>query len=153
VAIALIVVNFFEISGNLGIGAALIHRKEDGDIAADTAFFILPSIAIVFYAVSYFIAPAAAVFFKEEEIEILIRVLSLTVVIWSFGILPKTLLAKDLEFKKLVIPQILPRISYGAVAIVMALQGYGVWSLVGGQIVLIVISHPCDLTDELHWNY
>lgn len=140
VAIALIVVNFLEIFSNLGIGPALIHRKEDKGIAADTAFYIFPTIAIILYAVSYSIAPVAADFFREEELKILIRVLSLTFVIWSFGSLPRTLLTKDLEFKKLVIPQLLPKISYGAVAIVMALQGFGVWSLVVGQLVLVTMS-------------
>ncbi len=140
VAIALIVVNFFEIFRDLGIGPALIHRKEDKDAAADSAFFIFPAVAVIFYAVSYFIAPAAAVFFREDELETLIRVLSLTFVIWSFGSLPRTLLTKDLEFKKLVIPQLLPKISYGAVAVVMALQGFGVWSLVAGRLVLEVMS-------------
>ena len=140
VAIALIVVNFFEIFRDLGIGPALIHRKEDRNAAADTAFYIFPTVAIIFYVVSYLIAPAASDFFREEELGILIRVLSLTFVIWSFGSLPRTLLTKDLEFKKLVIPQLLPKISYGAVAIVMALQGYGVWSLVGGRLVLEIMS-------------
>ncbi len=140
VAIALIVVNFFEIFRDLGIGPALIHRKDDSNTAADTAFYIFPTVAIIFYVISYFIAPAASGFFREEELGILIRVLSLTFVIWSFGSLPRTLLTKDLEFKKLVIPQLLPKISYGVVAIVMALQGYGVWSLVGGRLVLEVMS-------------
>ena len=140
VAIALIVVNFFEIFRDLGIGPALIHRKEERGVAADTAFYIFPAVALIFYAVSYFIAPAAAVFFREADLEILIRVLSLTFVIWSFGNLPRTLLTKDMEFKKLVIPQLLPKVSYGAVAIIMAFQGYGVWSLVGGRLVLEVMS-------------
>ena len=140
VAIALVVVNFFEIFRDLGIGPALIHRKEDQNTASDTAFFIFPTVAIIFYVVAYFIAPAASGFFREEELEMLIRVLSLTFVIWSFGNLPRTLLTKDLEFKKLVIPQLLPKISYGAVAILMAFQGFGVWSLVGGRLVLEVMS-------------
>ncbi|MDW7775638.1 MAG: lipopolysaccharide biosynthesis protein [Methanosarcinales archaeon] len=140
VAIALIFVNLVESFRDLGIGPALIHRKEDRDIAANTALYIFPAMAIIFYAVTYFIAPAAAVFFRDADLEILIRVLSLTFVIWSFGSLPRTLLTKDLEFKKQVIPQLLPRISYGAIAIVMALQGYGVWSLVGGQLVLMVLN-------------
>ena len=59
VAIALIVVNFFEIFRDLGIGPALIHRKEERGVAADTVFYIFPAVALIFYAVSYFIAPAA----------------------------------------------------------------------------------------------
>lgn len=157
VAIALIIVNFFEIFRDLGIGPALIHRKEDKDVAADTAFFIFPAVAVIFYAISYFIAPAAADFFREEELEILIRVLSLTFVIWSFGNLPRTLLTKDLEFKKMVIPQLLPKISYGVVAIVMALLGFGVWSLVGGRFVLEVLSvitiwHALDWRPSFRFN-
>ena len=102
VAIALIVVNFFEIFHDLGIRPALIHRKDDSDAAANTAFLIFPTVALVFYAISYQIAPVAAQFFHEEQITVLIRVLSLTFVIWSFGSLPKALLTKDLEFKKML---------------------------------------------------
>jgi len=67
-------------------------------------------------------------------------VLSLAFVIWSYGSLPRILLTKDLRFKTMVIPKILSKIGYGAIAIVMAFCGYGVWSLVGGRIVLEIIS-------------
>jgi O-antigen/teichoic acid export membrane protein len=140
VAIALIVVNFFEIFHDLGIRPALIHRKDERDAAANTAFLIFPTVALIFYAISYLIAPIAAQFFHAEQITVLIRVLALTFVIWSFGSLPKALLIKDLEFKKLVIPRLLPNITYGAVAIVMALKGFEVWSLVGGQLALMLMS-------------
>lgn len=136
VAIAFIIVNFFEILRDLGIGAALIHRKEDSDIAADTAFFLFPSIAIIFYLISYFIAPSASRFFREDELTAIIRVLSLTFIIWSFGNLPRTLLSKKLSFKKMVIPEIISKISYGTAAILMAFQGFGVWSLVVGRLFL-----------------
>lgn len=140
VAIALIVVSFFEIFHDLGIRPALIHRKNDYDAAANTAFLIFPAVALVFYAISYQIAPLAAQFFHEEQITVLIRVLSLTFVIWSFGSLPKALLTKDLEFKKLVTHRLLPKIAYGAVAIMMALKGFGVWSLVGGHLIFEVLN-------------
>ncbi|AKB62432.1 lipopolysaccharide biosynthesis protein [Methanosarcina mazei] len=149
VAIAFIIVNFFEILRDLGIGAALIHRKQDSDIAADTAFFLFPSIAIIFYLISYFIAPSASRFFREDELTAIIRVLSFTLVIWSFGNLPRTLLSKKLSFKKMVIPEIISKISYGTVAILMAFHGFGVWSLVGGRLFLeitavITIWHVLD---------
>ena len=140
VAIALIVVTFFEIFHDLGIRPALIHRNDDSEAAANTAFLIFPTVALVFYAISYQIAPIAAQFFHEEQITVLIRVLSLTFVIWSFGSLPKALLTKNLEFKKLVTHRLLPKIAYGAVAIIMALKGFGVWSLVGGQLVFEVLN-------------
>lgn len=157
VAIAFIIVNFFEILRDLGIGAALIHRKEDNDIAADTAFFLFPLIAIIFYLIAYSIAPSASNFFREDELTAIIRVLSLTFIIWSFGNLPRTLLSKELSFKKMVIPEIISKTSYGAVAILMAFQGFGVWSLVGGRLFLeitaiITIWHVLDWRPSFRFN-
>ncbi|MCD4843593.1 MAG: lipopolysaccharide biosynthesis protein [Methanosarcinales archaeon] len=157
VALALITVNFFEMFRDLGIGSALIHNKNEEDIAADTAFFIFPVIGIVFYAISYSIAPTIADFFKEDELETIIRVLSLAFVIWSFGSLPRTLLIKDLKFKKMVIPKVLPKIGYAATAITMAFHGFGVWSLVFGRLVLEVLSvitiwHASDWRPSLKFN-
>ncbi len=91
VAIGLIVVNFFEIFRDLGIGAALIYKKDDVDKAANTAFFLFPTAAAAFYVISYFIAPLAADFFNEPQVEAIIRALSLIFVIWSFGTLPSIL--------------------------------------------------------------
>jgi VIT1/CCC1 family predicted Fe2+/Mn2+ transporter len=51
----------------MGISTALIHRKEEADKAANTAFFLFPVIAAIFYVISYFIAPLAADFFNEPH--------------------------------------------------------------------------------------
>jgi O-antigen/teichoic acid export membrane protein len=140
VAIAFVIVNFFEIARDLGIGTALIHRKENNEIAADTAFFLFPMIAVVFYVVSYLIAPIASDFFKDEKLIMIIRVLSLTFIIWSFGNLPRTLLSKGLNFKKMVVSDVLSKLGYGTVAIIMAYKGFGVWSLVGGRLFLEIVA-------------
>jgi O-antigen/teichoic acid export membrane protein len=157
VALALITVNFFDMFRDLGIGSAIIHNKNEEDIAADTAFFIFPVIGIVFYAISYYIAPTIADFFREEELNTIIRVLSLAFVIWSFGSLPRTLLIKDLKFKKMVIPKVIPKIGYAATAITMAFYGFGVWSLVFGRLALEVLSvitiwHASDWRPSLKFN-
>ena len=157
VALALIIVNLFDMFRDLGIGIALIHNKNEEDIAADTAFYIFPVVGIIFYAISYIIAPPIAVFFKEEQLETVIRVLSLAFVIWSFGSLPRTLLIKDLEFKKMVIPKVLPKIGYAATAITMAFYGLGVWSLVFGRLALEILSvitiwHASNWRPSLKFN-
>jgi len=139
-SISLALVYFFEIFRDSGIGQAMIQKKENIDAMADSAFFTFPIISFLLCAVLYFVAPVAAEFFKDAELIGIIRVLSLTLVIWSFGSLPQTLLTKRLEFKKLAGPRILSRIGYGTVTILMALLGFGVWSLVWGQIVMITIN-------------
>jgi O-antigen/teichoic acid export membrane protein len=108
----------------MGIGTALIYKKDDADKANNTAFFIFPIAAALLYLISYLMAPIAADVFKEPDIETIIRILSLTFVILSFGTVPSFLLDKNLDFAKKAIPQVLPKIGYGIVAIWLAFQGH-----------------------------
>lgn len=140
IAIAFIFINFFDMFREMGMGAALIYKKDNVDKAANTAFFLFPIFGAVFYIVSYFIAPLAADFFNEPQIETVIRVLSFVLFISSLWVLPNNILDKRLEFKKKVIPLTLPRIGYGITAIWLAIHGFGVWSLVFGWLVLQVLS-------------
>ncbi|VVB85542.1 Polysaccharide biosynthesis protein [uncultured archaeon] len=136
IAVGLIVINFFDLFRDMGIGAALIYKKDDMDKATNTAFFLFPVAAAIFYIVSYLSSPFISDFFNEPQVESIIKVLSLTFVIWSFASVPSALLDKNLEFKKKIIPQTLPKIGYGIIAISLALNGFGVWSIVIGYIVL-----------------
>ena len=139
-ALGLMFVYFFEIFRDLGIGSALIYKEDDVDKAANTAFFLFPSVAIFFFLISYFVAPLVSDFFNEEQLTIILRVLSLSFVIWSFGTLPSILLDKNLEFKKQVFRQVAPKIIYGIVTVGLAISGFGVWSLVIGTLVFWLLS-------------
>jgi len=141
VSISLILVNFFEIFRDFGLGTALIYTKEDvKDEAANTAFIIFLIIASILYVILFFLAPIASDFFNEPKSERIITVISLSILIWSFGALPSILLRKELEFKKKVIPDIIPKISYAISTIWLAVIGYGVWSLVLGRLFFEFIS-------------
>ncbi len=139
ISIALAFINFFEIFREFGIAQAIIQKKENIDTMANSAFIIYPIISFFLYIILYFITPFISEFFKDESLVNVIRVLSLTLIIWSFGTLPQTLLTKRLEFKKISVPKLLSRISYGIVTILMAFYGFGVWSLVWGQIVMMIV--------------
>ena len=139
-SISLAIIYFFEIFRDFGIGQAIIQKKENTEVMADSAFVIFPVVSFFLYVILYLAAPIIAEFFKNAELMNIIRVLSLSLVIWSFGSLPQTLLTKSLEFKKLAVPRLLSRVSYGTVTIIMAFLGFGVWSLVCGQIVMTIIN-------------
>ena len=139
-AIGLLAVNSMGLLRDLGFGAALIYKKDDTDhTAANTAFILLPIVASVLFALAYLSAPYVALFFDNAAVEPIIRVLALTFVISSFGTVPSMLLEKELKFKKKVLPETVPVAGYACVTIGLALHGYGVWSLVYGQIVSAVL--------------
>ena len=56
-ALALMVVSSFELLKSMGIDTALVRRKDDFDIAADTAFLIIPILGFLLYIALYLSAP------------------------------------------------------------------------------------------------
>ena len=139
-AVGLLAINSMGLLRDLGFGAALIYKKDDPDhSAANTAFILLPIVASVLFVLAYLSAPHVALFFDNAAVEPIVRVLALTFIISSFGTVPSMLLEKELEFKKKVLPETVPVAGYACVTIWLALHGYGVWSLVYGQIVSAVL--------------
>ncbi len=141
-AIGLLAINTIGLFRDFGVGASIIYLKDDSKdrIVANTAFIMLPIVAIILFVLAYLFAPYIALFYNTTLIEPIIKVLALTFVISSFGTVPSILLEKELEFKKKVLPETVPILGYACVTIVLAINGYGVWSLVYGQIVSTVLN-------------
>ncbi len=139
--ISFVVFTFLSFFSDIGFGAALIQKKEEltmDDIR--TTFTIQQGLVTLLLIVAWLIAPRVAGWYSLGEQGIwLIRVLSVSLFITSFKTIPSILLERDLKFEKLIIPEILETLIYNAIAIFMALRGYGVWSLVIAILVRTVI--------------
>jgi len=140
VAIASLVINALQIFRDLGLSQALIYRRDDIQKAADTAFFLVPATGVILYGLAYLAAPHVAVFFENEIVKPVLRVLALDIVISSLGTVPSTLLERELNFGKRVTAEILSNVGYAAVCIALASIGLGVWSIVYGQLTQSVIA-------------
>ncbi len=132
-------INFLMLFQELGFSSALIYRQTEMEESADTAFWTVVSSSLVLYVAGFLSAPLVAQFFREPELVSVMRVLALTMLLTSFAQVPATLLVKELAFKRKVIPEIAGGILGNGLSIVMAMKGYGVWSLVYGQVAVSLI--------------
>lgn len=133
-------INLLMMFQELGFTSALIYRQTEVEEAADTAFWTVVSSSLVLYVVGFFSAPLVADFFGEPQLVPVMRVLALTMLLSSFAQVPVTLLMKDLAFKRKIIPDIAAGILGNGLSIVLAMMGYGVWSLVYGQVAVSLIA-------------
>lgn len=138
-AIAWIFVGFMVLVNEMGIGSAIIQRKETDDDALYSIFWVSIIFGICFYLIVFFLAPTFSRFFDNENLTNVLRVLAFIFVIGSFQIVPSSLLTKELEFKKRSIAEFSGVFSGGTLSIVLALSGYGVWSLVYGPILRYLV--------------
>jgi PST family polysaccharide transporter len=138
-AFGLVFVTYLEAVGDLGTSAALIYWPDrDRDSIARTAqatFAVNLAMGALFFAVTWWAAPAAADFFDDQRAVPILRALAWAFPIKALGNAHDALLQKELRFRARVVPELGLALVKTAVAVTMAFAGFGVWSLVGGQLL------------------
>lgn len=140
-SMGLVAINYLDMLNELGVGPALIYQRGDLEKKSNVAFSMSLTVNVVLTLLAFLCAPLIASFFREPRVVPVIQALSLTFALSSIGSIHATRLKKELDFKKIFIPEIGKTIAKGGTSIVLALLGYGVWSLVIGQIAGILVSN------------
>lgn len=138
VAFALLILSFIDSIKGFGINDALVYTNTNIKESAESAFIINVSIGILQYAITFLLAPLAIHLIDDPRIVQVLRVIGLTFIFDGLGKTHNALLQKDLLFRQSALPEIVANIIKGAVSIILAYMGYGVWSIVYGQIVSAV---------------
>ncbi len=113
-----------------GFGQALIQRQNATRKDESTMFYFNILLGFMFFGILYFIAPLIAAFYKQPILIPITRVLALNLVINSFGLVQNALITKTIDFKRLTKISIISIFFSGSVGILLAIKGFGVWSLI-----------------------
>ncbi|KUO58035.1 MAG: lipopolysaccharide biosynthesis protein [Gracilibacter sp. BRH_c7a] len=113
-----------------GMTTALIREKEVSEEDYSTVFYYNFAIAVIIYCILFISAPAISNFFREPILLVIIRVLSLNIIIGSIGLIQRTILVRKLNFKTQTKIDVIALVLAGILAIILAYNGFGVWSLV-----------------------
>ncbi|HOB13058.1 MAG TPA: lipopolysaccharide biosynthesis protein [Novosphingobium sp.] len=135
VGFALLVIGYMDTVGDFGISSALIYEHERVEEAADVAFIVSLIAGLFWYAIAYAAAPWVAEFFREPEVVPIMRVMALSFVINALGNTHDAILRRDLAFKKRLVPDFAMAAFKGLCSVGFAFAGFGVWSLVWGQLI------------------
>ena len=134
VALASVFFAFMQVFLDQGFGEAIIQRQELDREHLDTAFWTNISIGVLLVGSSMVAAGLVAAMFKQPLLTPIIRWLSLSFLFGSLESVQSAILSRKLAFKTLAIRTLLAAFAGGVVGVVMALLGFGVWSLVGQQL-------------------
>ena len=115
---------------NGGFTNALIRKKDVMDDDYNTVFIVNLIVSLFLYAVIFVSSPLIARFFDREELISLTRVSSLGMVIGALAIVQQARLTKRIDFKTQTKITVIASVTSGIIGIIMALLGFGVWSLV-----------------------
>jgi len=113
-----------------GFTSALIRKTDRCDSDLVTAFYYNIAVSVLCYLVLYMSAPYVAQFYQQHELKSLLWVLGLTVVINAFTLIPRVKLNVVMDFKTQAKVSIVSVVISGTTAILLAINGFGVWALV-----------------------
>jgi len=113
-----------------GFGQALIQKKGATHVDECSVFYTNIALSVTLYLGLFVAAPWIARFYDMPQLVLLTRVLGLRIVIISLGLIHSTLLTKRIDFKVQAQVTLASSVISGIAGIVMAYNGFGVWSLV-----------------------
>ncbi|EIM06128.1 O-antigen repeat-containing transporter [Planococcus antarcticus DSM 14505] len=122
-----------------GFTQALIRDQKANQTDYSTVFYFNLAVSLFIYGVLFLSAPLISNFFDQAQLISIIRVLSLGVIINAFSIIPRAMFTKEVNFKVQAKVNMTASILSGAIAVVMAVMGFGVWSLVVRMLALNLI--------------
>lgn len=135
VALVLAILAFIDIV-DVGVGGALIWLDRDEAERSRSVVFTLNLVVVsALIVVLNLLAPwIADLAHGDPRTTDVLRLLSLSVLVRALGQTHDALLARDLDFRRRLVPDLLGGLVKGGASVVLALAGAGVWSLVFGQL-------------------
>ncbi len=124
------IISFLSYFSDIGLAAALIQKKEALTIEDLTTTFTIQQLLVIPLSIVVFLlAPKIAAFYRLDGTGVvLLQALVISFFFSSLKTIPSVLLERELNFNKLVIPQIAETIGFYAVAVFFAWKGLGVTS-------------------------
>lgn len=129
-ALLLAFINIATVFVNSGLNTALIQKKEADSLDFSSVLYLSLSISVILYVILFFLSPFIADFFNDKRLSLLMRVLAVSLIIGAFNSVQLSVLTRNMQFRKLFIANLLGMIVSAVVSIVMAMNGFGVWSIV-----------------------
>lgn len=139
-AIATMFLGFTEIFANMGLATGIIHKQDISRDQYSSVFWLNLMLSVALWLMLCAFTPLIANYYHQSVLRQLIPLLSFTLVIDSFGKMFYTLKTKELDFKFISIVQIFG-VTLGVVlTVLLALQGFGVFSLAWGALLQAAIT-------------
>lgn len=118
-----------------GFSQALIRKQDRTQTDNSTVFFFNIAVGVILYFILFFCAHPIARFYNEPILVPVTRLVSLSLVFNSLGVVQRALFTINLDFKTQAKASFSAAIASGIVGLLLAYTKWGVWALVWTQIV------------------
>jgi O-antigen/teichoic acid export membrane protein len=131
---------FVQLFADLGLGAALIQAPKLTEVDRSTVFWTSLPLGLGWTALGIGLSWPLASFYGEPSLQPLFAAFSISFLLASLTSVPNALLIREMHFRALEIRVIAGTLVGAALAVALALGGFGAWAIVGGEIANRTVS-------------
>jgi Membrane protein involved in the export of O-antigen and teichoic acid len=142
-AMLAIFIGLGELLINGGFSKAIIQRANLTDLELSSVFFFNIFVSMGCAAALTGLGPFIASFYHMPALTKIAAILSIDFIISALGLVQNALLIRNLEFKVQFAARMAGTICSGIVGVLMAIRGWGVWSLVAQALIANGVTVAC----------
>lgn len=135
VGIIMIFITIANVFVQSGFGTALVQKKQADEMDFSSVCYFEIVLAAGMYGILYLAAPVIASYYEIEELRAIVRVLAVVLFPGAVISVQTAYVSRKMEFRGLFLSTLAASVVSGAVSIWMAYKGYGVWAMVGQQVM------------------
>jgi len=159
--IVLGIMGFAEIFSQVGVGPALIQRKEVNQQHINGAFYIAVILGLGFTLLFLALAPAISLFYELPELKTITQVVCTSFIISAIAVVPRSMMMKHMRFKTMFKASMISIVGGNlVVGLTLAYLQWDVWAYVWAlfaQNMLMTLAlwyyEPVRVTLQWEWKY
>lgn len=152
IAMAVFVVQFSNIFVDMGMTSAILHRQNATMNEYSSIYWLNIIVSLFLYILLYILTPLISWFYNEAELHKLVPILGINLLLIAAGRQHRTILQKQFKFKTIAFTELFSYFLGLISAILLAINNYGVYSLVYSTLLSSLISNSLFLTLNLRQN-
>lgn len=133
-ALVVIFITIANVFVQSGLSTSLIQKKVVDQVDYSSVLYISLGIAVILYCLLYFTAPLIGVFYNNDSLVLVLRVLALTLFPGAFNSIQNAIVSRTMQFKRLFYSSVGAGVVSGIVGIYLAYHDFGIWALVFQQL-------------------
>lgn len=139
VALVTVITTVLQVFLDGGFSNALIQKKDADDLDFSSVFYFNIMTGVVLYGLLFAAAPFIAEFYNSPDLTPVIRVLGLTLIIFSLKSVQQAYVSRNMLFKKFFFATLGGTVGAAVIGIALAYTGFGVWALVAQHIFNMLV--------------
>lgn len=140
-ALVTFVLGFMDLFMDMGLTSAILYKQDISKDEYNSLYWLNVLFSFLLFVGVLALSPIIAQFYDEPQLKKLLPLMGFGIIFSAFGRQFKTILQKELDFRAISIIEIIASLSSLVLAIILAINGFGVYSLVLSALLQYFLSN------------